>query len=110
MPGLREELVTTLLRGLPKELRRPLVPVPETAAAVLARLRPRRRPLVEDMARRSSAVRGVRVPVDAWDFARLPPHLRVTFRVEDDERGVLAAGQDLCAPCASRCGRGCAPS
>ena len=33
VPGLREELVTTLIRGLPKELRRPLVPVPETVAA-----------------------------------------------------------------------------
>jgi ATP-dependent helicase HrpA len=42
VPGLREELVTTLLRSLPKELRRPLVPVPETAARVLGRLEPRR--------------------------------------------------------------------
>ena len=32
VPGLREELVTTLLRSLPKELRRPLVPVPDSAA------------------------------------------------------------------------------
>ena len=66
VPGLREELVTTLIRTLPKELRRPLVPVPETAAEVLARLEPRRRPLVEDMerahrgaARRTRAARGV---------------------------------------------------
>ena len=33
VPAFREELVTALLRGLPKELRRPLVPVPETARA-----------------------------------------------------------------------------
>src|SRR5690606_1602703 len=32
VPGLRLELVTALIRALPKELRRPLVPVPETAA------------------------------------------------------------------------------
>ena len=51
VPGLREELVVALIRGLPKELRRQLVPVPETAARVLARLEPRRRPLAEDMSR-----------------------------------------------------------
>ncbi|HET8755476.1 MAG TPA: ATP-dependent RNA helicase HrpA, partial [Solirubrobacteraceae bacterium] len=95
VPGLREELVTTLLRGLPKELRRALVPVPETATAVLAALRPRRRPLIEDMAAQIERLRGVQVPVSAFDLARLPPHLRVTFRVEDDARGVLAQGKDL---------------
>ena len=95
VPGLREELVTTLLRGLPKELRRPLVPVPETAAAVLAALRPRRRPLLDDMAEQIERLRGVRVPTDAFDVARLPPHLRVTFMVEDGERGVLAADKSL---------------
>jgi ATP-dependent helicase HrpA len=95
VPGLREELVMTLLRSLPKELRRPLVPVPETAAAVLAGLRPRRRPLLEDMAGQIERVRGVTVPVEAFDLGRLPAHLRVTFMVEDGERGVLAADKSL---------------
>jgi ATP-dependent helicase HrpA len=95
VPGLRDELVTTLIRSLPKELRRPLVPVPETAALVLAALRPRRRPLLEDMAEQIERLRGVRVPVSAWDLGRLPPHLRVTFQVEDEARGVLATGKDL---------------
>jgi ATP-dependent RNA helicase HrpA len=95
VPGLREELVTTLLRSLPKELRRPLVPVPETAAAVLASLRPRRRPLPMDMAEQIERLRGVRVPVEAFDLERLPAHLRVTFMVEDGERGVLAADKSL---------------
>jgi ATP-dependent helicase HrpA len=92
VPGLREELVTALIRGLPKELRRPLVPVPETAAKVLARLEPRRRPLAADMSR---VVDAVSIPSDAWDFSRLPPHLRVTFRVVDPKRGVLASGKSL---------------
>jgi ATP-dependent helicase HrpA len=90
VPGLREELVTTLIRGLPKELRRPLVPVPETAARVLGQLQPRRRPLAEDMSRALPSV-----PPETWDFSRLPPHLRVTFRVVDPKRGVLASGKSL---------------
>ncbi len=90
VPGLREELVTTLIRGLPKELRRPLVPIPETAARVLAGLEPRRRPLAQDLSRLLAAV-----PPETWDFGRLPPHLRMTFRVQDERRGVLAEGDDL---------------
>jgi ATP-dependent helicase HrpA len=95
VPGLRAELVTTLIRSLPKELRRPLVPVPETVAAVLAALQPRREPLLDAMASAIERLRGVRVPPSAWDLSRLPPHLRMTFRVEDSERGVLAEGNDL---------------
>jgi ATP-dependent helicase HrpA len=95
VPGLREELVTALIRGLPKELRRPLVPIPDTAAQVLARLEPRRRPLLEDMERAIEALRGLQVPRAAWNPERLPSHLRPTFRVQDERRGVLAEGKDL---------------
>ena len=95
VPGLREELVTTLIRTLPKELRRPLVPIPETAAQVLGRLEPRRRPLLDDMERAIEALRGVQVPRSAWGIERLPSHLRPTFRVHHARRGVLAEGYDL---------------
>ena len=64
--------MTALIRGLPKELRRPLVPVPETVAKVLARLEPRRRPLAEDMSRAigAMAIRALRVGLLA---AAAPP-------------------------------------
>ena len=39
VPGLREELVTELIRSLPKQLRRAFVPAPETARAVAPRLK-----------------------------------------------------------------------
>ena len=38
VPGLRQELVTELIRSLPKAIRRNFVPVPDWAAAVLDRL------------------------------------------------------------------------
>jgi len=41
-------------------------------------------------------LRGVRIPVDAYDLDKLPPHLRITFRVVDGDR-VLGAGKDLAA-------------
>ena len=62
VPALRRELLTALLRGLPKDLRRPLVPVPEVVGQVLERLEPRRSPLLEDVTRALAEVRNVRVP------------------------------------------------
>ena len=56
MPALRSELVIALIRSLPKDLRKRLVPVPEIAAKVLERLKPRQRPLL-DGARRARSRR-----------------------------------------------------
>ena len=95
VPALREELVTALIRSLPKELRRSLVPVPEVVAAVLARVTPRSEPLLDALERELEALRGVRIPRAAWDLDRLPPHLRMTFRVEDDRGALVAEGNDL---------------
>jgi ATP-dependent RNA helicase HrpA len=97
VPAFRLELVTALMRGLPKELRKPLVPVPDVAAEVLARMRPRSEPLLDALGRELEAVRGVRIPRAAWDVARLPAHLRMTFAIEDEQGRVLASGHELTA-------------
>ncbi len=38
----------------------------------------------------------MRVPIDEFDLDKLPPHLRITFRVMDGEK-VVATGKDLAA-------------
>ena len=95
VPALRLELITALMRSLPKELRKALVPVPDVAAAVVGRLRPRRGALLDALARELEAERGVRIPRAAWDPGRLPAHLRLTFRIEDEGGVALAEGTDL---------------
>jgi ATP-dependent helicase HrpA len=100
VPGLREEMLTSLVRSLPKPLRRSLVPAPDTARALLARLAADRRPAdgepllgaVTDAVKRLA---GVDVPADAWNVAGLPSHLRLTFRVVDDTGATVAEGTDL---------------
>jgi ATP-dependent helicase HrpA len=95
VPALREELVTALIRLLPKELRRSLVPVPALAAEIVANLKPRHGPLREALAGELERLRGIRVPPDAWDPARLAPHLRMTFRALDERGEVLGEDTDL---------------
>ncbi|MBV9822916.1 MAG: ATP-dependent RNA helicase HrpA, partial [Actinobacteria bacterium] len=99
VPGLRAELVTALLRTLPKPLRRSVVPVPDTAAALVTALgsdfgsSPGQLPRVLSAELRS--LRGVDIPEDAWDLDRLPAHLRPTYRVLDERGAVLGTGKDL---------------
>ena len=94
VPGLRQELVTELIRSLPKQLRTAFVPAPDTARAVLARLGPARGDLLDALGAELGRLGGVQIPRESWDLSRLPPHLRVTFRVVDGDE-VLAAGKDL---------------
>jgi ATP-dependent helicase HrpA len=95
VPALREELVTALIRSLPKNLRRNFVPAPDTARAVLADLDPEREPLLEGLANALLRRTGVRVPVDAFELDKLPAHLRVTFVVESTDGGELGRGKDI---------------
>ncbi len=113
VPGLHEELVVALVRALPKPVRVQLVPAPDVARAVVAWLR-ETQPSWEDTVRAADAapsftavlgravraLRDVDVPDDAWDTSRLPPHLRMRFRVVE-QRGrsavVLDEGSDLVA-------------
>jgi ATP-dependent helicase HrpA len=95
VPGLREELVTALIRSLPKTLRRSFVPSPDHARAALAGISMADGPLLDVLADRLSRTAGVRVSPDAFDVDRVPAHLKVTYRVEDEDGRMLAEGKDL---------------
>ncbi|HVT67300.1 MAG TPA: DUF3418 domain-containing protein, partial [Trebonia sp.] len=98
VPGLRQELVTELIRSLPKQLRVQLVPAPDVARQVLAHLDGRTpgHDIRDTLAAELLRLRGVRVPADAFDLDRVPPHLRPTFRVLDGDK-VVGTGKDLTA-------------
>ena len=95
VPALREELVTALIRSLPKELRRNFVPAPDTARAVLADLDPTAESLLESLQRELRRRTGVLVPIAAFDLDRLPAHLRLTFAVEAPDGTEVARGKNL---------------
>jgi len=66
VPAFRSELVIALLRTLPKQLRTPLVPIPDTAAALLTDVKPRSGPLLEVLAEAIERLRGVRIGAADW--------------------------------------------
>jgi ATP-dependent helicase HrpA len=96
VPGQRVELVTELLRTLPKQLRRGLVPIPDRVREVLPHVAVDE-PLLPALERELRRATAVTVPPDAWQPAQVPDHLRATFRVLDDRQRPLASGKDLAA-------------
>ncbi|WP_395658522.1 ATP-dependent RNA helicase HrpA [Nocardioides sp.] len=95
VPGLREELVTSLIRSLPKALRVSFVPAPNKAREFLAAAPPGEEPLLDALERWCRSTTGVVVPRDAWDWSKVPEHLRPTYRVVDDRGREQARGKDL---------------
>jgi len=95
VPGWVTLKVEGLLRTLPKALRRPLVPLPETAAQLARELAfgqgSLRVALVHALGNRAG--RALR----ARDFVpeQLPPHLLARIEVLDEHGAVLASGRDL---------------
>ncbi|MEV7345447.1 ATP-dependent RNA helicase HrpA [Streptomyces sp. NPDC093544] len=97
IPGLREEVVTELIRSLPKPIRRHYVPAPNYATKFLERAVPLQEPLPVTMARELKRMVGVPVSADDFDWSRVPDHLRITFRIVDERRRKLAEDKDLAA-------------
>ncbi len=97
VPGLREELVVELIRGLPKRLRVSFVPAPNTAREFLAAVPAGEEPLLPALERYLRSTTGVHVPREEWDLDALPAHLKPTYRVVDDGGKVQGRGKSLAA-------------
>ncbi|GGQ94439.1 ATP-dependent RNA helicase HrpA [Streptomyces aurantiogriseus] len=95
IPGLREEVVTELIRSLPKPIRRNYVPAPNFAKRFLDQAVPLQEPLSTAMARELKRMVGVPFEADDFDWAKVPDHLKITFRIVDERRRKLAEDKDL---------------
>jgi ATP-dependent helicase HrpA len=95
IPGLREELVTELIRSLPKPIRRNYVPAPNFAKRFLQVAAVSGEPLTTVMARELKRMVGVPFEAEDFDWSRVPDHLRITFRIVDERRRKLAEDKDL---------------
>jgi ATP-dependent helicase HrpA len=95
VPGHRRELVAALAGTLSKARRRELAPFGPTVAGVADRLAFAARPLAEALADALSVAGGARIDPAELDVRQVPPHLRLTFAVDDGDGSTLAFGKDL---------------
>ncbi|WP_396652771.1 ATP-dependent RNA helicase HrpA [Microbacterium sp. Marseille-Q6965] len=104
VPGMRDELITAMLKALPKAMRRHVVPAADWAARFSEELRGQGPedhagrpplPLADALAR--LVQRQANQPVSAADieFDRVPEHLRMSFRAVDPRGRAVGSDRDL---------------
>jgi len=95
VPGLLRERVTALVKALPRDIRRHLVPVPQSVETIL-------RDIGESKGSLPAALSGslkrrfrLDVPLSAWDLEGLPDHLKLRFAVVDAKGKELRSTRDI---------------
>jgi len=94
VPGLLREKIAALLRGLPKEYRKKLLPLAGTCDIILAQM-PREGALLTALGRFLYERFAVNIPSDRWPLDALEEHLKLRFSVVDGKDRELAAGRDI---------------
>lgn len=95
IPGLREELVIALIKSLPKSYRRNFVPAPNYTQAFLSRAVPLEKPLLDTLIYELRRMTGVTVEAEHWNWEQIPSHLKMTFRVVDENGKKIAESMNL---------------
>ncbi|ROS75804.1 ATP-dependent helicase HrpA [Curtobacterium sp. PhB130] len=100
--GLRKELVTALIKALPKQIRKNVVPAADWAEKIVEEL-PDDAPTTPTESFRATLAKTIQrmtyVPVSESDFdmSRVPAHLLPTYAVVDERGRRVEAGKDLTA-------------
>ena len=95
VPGLLEEKCIALIKSLPKQIRKHFVPVPETVKQCLEIEPDFKGSLQEWLGNRLRKLTGEAIPLNAWNMDGVSDHLKMNFRVVDDQGKLLDYGRDL---------------
>jgi len=97
VPGMLEEKVALLIKGLPKALRRNFVPAPDFAHAAVTSMTHGEGVLTQQLSRYLKGATGVAVSSTEWDQNGLPDHLRMRFEVIDNDGKLVDSSRNLIA-------------
>jgi ATP-dependent helicase HrpA len=97
VPGLLRDKLIALLKALPKQYRKTLVPVPDTADMLLAAIRPCDRPLAEVVAEVLRERLRLSVPREAWAEDALDAFYRMNLRLVAADGTIVAEGRERTA-------------
>ncbi len=94
VPGMQEDKILALIKGLPKRWRKNFVPAPDFAHAAMQSIETNKGSLISALDKILRRMTGVVVPADEWPKA-LEPHLTMRFEVFDSQRKTLASGRNI---------------
>jgi len=95
VPGLIEQKITALLKSLPKEIRRQIVPIPDTVKEMMGKIQFGEGDLYGQVCKEVTRLVGrIVVPTD-FNPEQLPPELRMSIRVLDTDGATLGESKDF---------------
>ena len=95
VPGFLADKVTALLKGLPKSVRKQLVPIPEFTRHLLLQLKHSDKGLIAELESILSKEKNIQLKHSDWQVDTLPAHLTMRYQLVDHNEKVLAASRDL---------------
>ena len=95
IPGLLREKCIALIKGLPKSLRKQLVPVPDVVDTLLEHVTPDDRDLCTALSDVLKRQRNITVPAGDWGEERLEDFYRMNIRVVDERGKLLAQNRNM---------------
>ena len=95
VPGLMKDRVIALIRSLPKQIRRNLVPAPETADEVVEKINFGSGFFNQAVAEQLTRIGGLPVTPAMFKLEKVSDHLSVNLQVTDEEGNVIAEGRSV---------------
>lgn len=95
VPGMLQEKVEALLKTLPKQLRRQLVPIPDTAQSLMPHLQAQNKALHVVIGDVLKQQKRLIIPVDSWQLEQLSPWYLMNFKILDEKSRLLEQSRDL---------------
>lgn len=92
--GLLREKITMLIKGLPKELRRKLVPLPKTVDIIMSEMERDEGSIISALGEFIYKRFGINIPASAWSPEALPDYLKLRLSIVDPKGRELCSGRD----------------
>ena len=94
VPGLLNEKIRELIKALPKEYRRKLIPVAKTAEAIAKELKQVQGPLATGLSEVIQKKFDVFIPPKMWSSLKIPDHLKLRISVVDPKGKEIVSGRE----------------
>lgn len=95
VPGMLRDKCIALVKGLPKNIRRTFVPVPDYVDKVLLNISAQDRPLTEVLGEQLHKLTGQKISSESWNLDNLNSWYRMNFILQDDQGQLIGMARDL---------------
>ena len=92
-PGLMEEKIFCLIKGLPKKYRKKLVPVADTVKVIIEEMPQTEVSLLSTLSRFIFKRFGIDIPAFEWSYDSLPDYLKMRFAITDEKGKTIVSGR-----------------